>query len=56
MQRLDSVAEAEGVAEEPEGEAADNDVNGVLHHDVHLVLLTHQAALQQAEPCTDNDV
>ncbi len=49
-QESDVIAETERVAEQPEGETANNDVNGVLHHDVDLVLLADQAALQKSEP------
>ena len=43
-------AEAEPVAEHPVGEAAQNDVHGVLHHDVHLILQRNTARLEQSEP------
>ena len=50
------LAEAEGVPEEPVGQTANHDVDGVLHHDVYFVLAAHHAALQQAEPWGQNTV
>ena len=43
--------EGESIAEHPVGQSAKDDINGVLHHDVHLVLCRHRATLQQAKPC-----
>ena len=40
----------DGVTEHPVGEAANDDVHCVFHHDVHLVLRRHRAALQQTKP------
>ena len=46
------VAEAEREAEQPIGESACNDVDGVLHHDVHLVFGRHRPALEKTEACS----
>ena len=49
-------AVAEPVAEGPVGDPAEDDVDNVLHHDIHLVLQGDAARLEHAETLETREV